>query len=115
MMMQMMQISLFPEPTTEPPPTADDGSAVDAALGALSTPLVATNVAAVSQWSPFRYPGGKTWLVPTIRRWLRQRRSPPTLFLEPFVGGGSVSLAVAGERLVARVLMVERDPAVAAV
>lgn len=27
------------------------------------------NVASVPQRSPFRYPGGKTWLVPTARRW----------------------------------------------
>ena len=110
-----MQASLFPELATEPPPTTDVGPAVDAALGALSAPLKATTVAAVPHWSPFRYPGGKTWLVPTIRRWLWQRRSPPVLFLEPFAGGGSVSLAVAGERLAERILMVERDAEVAAV
>src|SRR5260370_34987117 len=28
------------------------------------------NVASVPQRSPFRYPGGKTWLVPHVRRWL---------------------------------------------
>jgi DNA adenine methylase len=28
------------------------------------------NVASVPQRSPFRYPGGKTWLVPRVRRWL---------------------------------------------
>ena len=28
------------------------------------------NVASVPQRSPFRYPGGKTWLIPHIRRWL---------------------------------------------
>ena len=31
------------------------------------------NVASVPQRSPFRYPGGKTWLVPHIRRWLGSR------------------------------------------
>ncbi len=29
------------------------------------------NVASVPQRSPFRYPGGKTWLVPRIRQWLK--------------------------------------------
>lgn len=28
------------------------------------------NVASVPQRSPFRYPGGKTWLVPYVRLWL---------------------------------------------
>jgi len=30
------------------------------------------NVASVPQRSPSRYPGGKTWLIPTVRKWLRQ-------------------------------------------
>lgn len=30
------------------------------------------NVASVPQRSPFRYPGGKTWLVPYVRDWLAQ-------------------------------------------
>jgi len=29
-----------------------------------------TNVAQVKHLSPFRYPGGKTWLVPETRKWL---------------------------------------------
>ena len=27
------------------------------------------NVASVPQRSPFRYPGGKTWLIPIARKW----------------------------------------------
>jgi DNA adenine methylase len=30
------------------------------------------NVASVPKRSPFRYPGGKTWLIPTVRNWLKQ-------------------------------------------
>ena len=52
------------------------------------------NVASVPQRSPFRYPGGKTWLVPTIRKWLKSLSLKPSLFVEPFVGGGIVSLTV---------------------
>jgi len=73
------------------------------------------NVASVPQRSPFRYPGGKTWLVPYIRQWLVSKREAPTLLIEPFAGGGIVSLTVAAERLARHVLMVERDEAVAAV
>lgn len=72
------------------------------------------NVAQVRQLSPFRYPGGKTWLVPVIRQWLT-RFDQPALFVEPFAGGGIVSLTVAMEQLAQRVLMVELDDDVSAV
>lgn len=70
------------------------------------------NVAAVRQLSPFRYPGGKTWLIPRIRQWLRH---PPREFIEPFAGGGIVSMTVAAENLAEHVTMVELDEQVAAV
>lgn len=73
------------------------------------------NVASVPQRSPFRYPGGKTWLVPRIRQWLLSLKEKPTAFIEPFAGGGIVSLTVAAERLANHVTMVERDEQVAAV
>jgi len=81
------------------------------------------NVASVPQLSPFRYPGGKTWLVPYIRRWLSPWRDTQGAetpnghgnFVEPFVGGGSISLAVASERLANHVTMVELDADVASV
>ena len=71
------------------------------------------NVAAVPQRSPFRYPGGKTWLVPRIRQWLLKRS--PKEFIEPFAGGGIVSLTVAAEELAQHVTMIELDKQVAAV
>ena len=70
------------------------------------------NVAAVRQLSPFRYPGGKTWLIPRIRQWLKK---PHAEFIEPFAGGGIVSLTVAAENLAQHVTMVELDEQVAAV
>src|SRR5579863_4444790 len=73
------------------------------------------NVASVPQRSPFRYPGGKTWLVPLIRRWLASRPRPPAEFIEPFAGGAIVSLTVAFERRARHVTMIERDEEVAAV
>ncbi len=73
------------------------------------------NVASVPQRSPFRYPGGKTWLIPRVRKWLASLLVRPALLVEPFAGGGSVSLAAACENLVERVLMVECDDQVAAV
>jgi DNA adenine methylase len=81
------------------------------------------NVASVPQRSPFRYPGGKTWIVPRLRRWLspqiRQQfgLTPvrPTRLIEPFAGGSIVSLTAAAEGLTEYVTMVEIDEDVAAV
>jgi DNA adenine methylase len=73
------------------------------------------NVATVPLRSPFRYPGGKTWLVPRVRAWLISRPSQPVEFIEPFAGGGIASLTVAFERLAQHVTMVELDHEVAAV
>ncbi len=73
------------------------------------------NVASVPNRSPFRYPGGKTWLIPHIRKWMRSLRHRPHLFVEPFVGGGIVALTVAFEGFADHVVMVELDPDVAAV
>lgn len=73
------------------------------------------NVASVPQRSPFRYPGGKTWLIPQIRDWLNSLKIRPTHFIEPFVGGGIVSLTVAFENLAEHITMIELDSQVAAV
>ncbi len=73
------------------------------------------NVASVPQRSPFRYPGGKTWLVPHIRQWLRTIAASQCEFIEPFAGGGIIGLTVAFEELCQHVTMVELDEGVAAV
>ena len=74
--------------------------------------IPAVNVAQVPQRSPLRYPGGKTWLVPHIREWLKA--TSPTILIEPFAGGGIVSLTAVMENLVQRSIMVEIDRDVAA-
>ena len=73
------------------------------------------NVAKVPQRSPFRYPGGKTWLVPEIRSWLGGLPKRPEVFVEPFAGGGIASLTAIFENLADHAIMVERDEHVAAV
>ena len=78
-----------------------------------ASPIAAVNVASVPQRSPLRYPGGKTWLIPHIRAWLA-RTSPLRLLVEPFAGGGIVSLTAVMEDLAEECLMIERDPDVAA-
>lgn len=77
--------------------------------------LRVVNVASVPQRSPFRYPGGKTWLVPMIRSWLRHKGGPSKTLVEPFAGGGIVSLTAVAEDLVSRAILVEKDEDIAAV
>ena len=62
------------------------------------SPIPAVNVATVPQRSPLRYPGGKTWLVPHIRAWLKAMDTP-RLLVEPFAGGGITSLTAVMEDL----------------
>lgn len=78
-------------------------------------PMQIVNVASVPQRSPFRYPGGKTWLIPQVRKWLMSRAPIPVEVIEPFAGGGIVGLTAAFERLSESVILVERDEDVAAV
>ncbi len=73
------------------------------------------NVSTVPKRSPFRYPGGKTWLIPYARLWLRSLPAAPDLLIEPFAGGGSISLTAAFEKLAKRVLLVELDPDISSV
>lgn len=81
------------------------------------------NVATVPLRSPFRYPGGKTWLVPYLRKWLtpeiRQQYGlvpiRPQHFVEPFAGGGILSLTSVAEGFVEHATLVEIDDDVAAV
>ncbi len=77
-------------------------------------PLQIVNVASVPQRSPFRYPGGKTWLIPIARLWLRSLNRA-RLLVEPFAGGGGIGLTAAFEGFVSRALLVELDPDVAVV
>lgn len=79
------------------------------------TEIKPVNVASVPQRSPFRYPGGKTWFVPTFRRWMQAIDFKPELLVEPFAGGGIISLTALFENLVEKVVMVEMDNEVAAV
>lgn len=78
------------------------------------SPIPAVNVATVPQRSPLRYPGGKTWLVPHIRKWLGATEQPARLLVEPFAGGGIVSLTAVMENLADRSIMAELDRDVAA-
>ena len=73
------------------------------------------NVASVPQRSPFRYPGGKTWFVPTFRRWMKQLTKRPSVLVEPFAGGATIALTAVCENWVDHAVLIELDPDVAAV
>ena len=79
-----------------------------------ASPLPAVNVASVVQRSPLRYPGGKTWLIPHIEWWLTRAKPKPHVLIEPFCGGGIVSLTAVMENWADRCLMLEVDRDVAA-
>jgi DNA adenine methylase len=72
------------------------------------------NVASVPLRSPFRYPGGKTWLVPYVRQWLNSLPRSE-VFVEPFAGGAIAALTVAFDDLADHVIIAEIDEYVASV
>lgn len=73
------------------------------------------NVATVPKRSPFRYPGGKTWLIPYARLWLQSLKPKPELLVEPFAGGGSIGLTAGFEGLAEKVHLVELDSDISSV
>lgn len=73
------------------------------------------NVSSVPQRSPFCFPGGMTWLIPTVRQWLKQENKTINQLIEPFAVGGIVSLTAAFEKLADHITMVEMDEEIAAV
>ena len=79
-----------------------------------ASPNPAANVASVPQRSPLRYPGGKTWLSPHAKAWIRQLDPRPALLVEPFCGGGSVSLSALMADWAERALLDELDRDMAA-
>ncbi|MBZ9715587.1 hypothetical protein [Deinococcus multiflagellatus] len=70
------------------------------------------NVSRVKTRGVFRYPGGKTWFTPSLLQFLN--RHPPSLFVEPFAGGGALSAAVL-DKTSAKIWLNELDSAVVAV
>lgn len=64
--------------------------------------------------SPFRYPGGKNWFLPTARLWLSSQSPKPSVLIEPFAGGAAVALMAVSEKLVDVAEFAEIDEDVAA-
>ncbi len=96
------------------PPRPDSPACIVRGAGMVA-PRWPVNVGSVPHRSLFRYPGGKTWLVPLFRRWMQSLEPRPRVLIEPFAGGGIIGLTAAFEALAEEVLLVELDPQVAAV
>jgi len=84
-------------------------------LPGMSSKYQIVNVASVKHRSPFRYPGGKTWLVSRVFAWLMNKETTVNELIEPFAGGSIVGLSVAFEQLAQHITLVELDAQVAAV
>lgn len=65
--------------------------------------------------SPLRYPGAKSGLAPLIAELITEAArllGRPELFIEPFAGGASTALRLAGAGTVNRILLADADPLV---
>lgn len=67
------------------------------------------------QYGIFRYPGGKSWLIPEIKNWIASLPKKPSIFVEPFAGGAIAGLTVAAEGLAPKVLLSEIDADISSV
>ncbi|GIV76590.1 MAG: DNA methyltransferase [Litorilinea sp.] len=63
--------------------------------------------------SPLRYPGSKRRLARYIQDVLTHNGLRPSLYIEPFVGGGSVFLQLLQDGMIETAILVDRDPWVA--
>jgi DNA adenine methylase len=64
--------------------------------------------------SPFRYPGGKTWLIPFFHKWASNQQIK-NILVEPFAGGASISLSCLEANICKQVILIELDPNISAV
>ena len=60
--------------------------------------------------SPLRYPGSKRGLVGYIKETLEINSLKPSLYIEPFLGGGSVAINLLKENLIQCAILVDCDP-----
>ncbi len=75
--------------------------------------FAAPNISQVPKYSPFRFPGGKTWFYPFAKMWMQKQRAK--VLVEPFAGGASIGMTAAIENWVEKVVLVELDKQIATV
>lgn len=70
---------------------------------ALNNKTITTNL------SPLRYPGSKRKIALYIREILQHNKLTPDLLVEPFVGGGSISLFFIANNFVKKIIISDKD------
>ena len=63
-------------------------------------------------YSPLRYPGGKSKLVPLIKLLISKAKRESVTYIEPFAGGAGVALALLMEGLAERIIINDCDRAI---
>ena len=64
--------------------------------------------------TPLRYPGGKTWLIPYINKFLEFHSISPGTIIEPFAGSASVTIGLLSSNLMKTGIICEKDPLIIA-
>jgi len=86
----------------------------DAALDKPKYGLEDSRLFAQSVVSPLRYPGAKRQLYRALQTIISANVPPPRLFVEPFCGGATSALRLAGTGIVEHAILADADPLVAA-
>lgn len=60
--------------------------------------------------TPLRYPGGKTWILPYVKQFLKYHNINLGTIIEPFAGSASVSIGLLSSGIVDRAVLCEKDP-----
>lgn len=63
-------------------------------------------------YSPLRYPGGKSKIAPLIRLIIEKNGGPNTTYIEPFAGGAGVALSLLIEGAVNQIVINDYDKAI---
>jgi DNA adenine methylase len=60
--------------------------------------------------TPLRYPGGKTWILPYVKQFLKYHKINLGTIIEPFAGSASVSIGLLKDGLADFAYICEKDP-----
>ena len=63
----------------------------------------------MERYSPLRYPGGKAKVVPFLRSYIEVNGLKNGIYVEPYVGGGAVALALLMSGLVEQIYINDKD------
>ena len=64
-------------------------------------------------YTPFRYPGGKTFLAGYLRAVVKANRLRDPIYAEPYCGGAGAALSLLFTEVVSDIYLNDLDPAIA--